>query len=63
MLIDHYMEPYVKISRVNNEKRKIIGLPLRINIHATIKILNTNKIIENINTQCLTNTKVSMNFV
>jgi len=62
MLTDRYMEPYVKVSKINNKKSKLIGLPQNINIHVTIKILGTNKIIEDINSQYITDVKVSMTF-
>jgi len=56
------MEPAHKVSRVSNIESNMLGRCLNINMYVTIKILNTNKVIENINSQYITNAEVSIIF-
>lgn len=58
MLMDRSLMPGDIVRKVGEGKPSQFGYCENINIYATVKIMNTNKIIENISSQYFTHTKV-----
>lgn len=58
--MDRSLMPGDVVRKVSEGKPSQFGYCENINIYATVKILNTNKIIENINSQNFTPTKVNI---
>lgn len=58
MLMDRSLMPGDVVRKVSDGKTSQFGYCENIEIYATVKILNTNKIIENISSRNFTHTKV-----
>lgn len=58
MLMDRSLMPGDVVRKVGDSTSNQFGYCENIDIYATVKILNTNKVIENINSRNFTQTKV-----